>query len=244
VAWAAFCHNSDLGRFFPFAGPHIVNFTADLFPELFYWLAHLVYASVLGWALYSAPWYKIRSRENLHVFLGATVALLLIWSLKAGIKPGMSFHLLGATLLMLMFGWQFALFSLSLILVGQALYGNIEWFSFSLNALVMAAVPVLFSFAVFRLSVLFLPRHFFIYTLFNAFFCAGLTMGVTMLLVALLLACCSHYSFDQIRDNYLIFSPMLIFAEGFFTGMLATSMVLFRPEWIGSFDDRRYLSGK
>lgn len=221
-----------------------MNFTADLFPELFYWLAHLAYAMVLGWALYSAPWYKIRSRENLHVFLGATVALLVIWTLKAGIKPGMSFHLLGATLLMLMFGWQFALFSLSLILVGQALYGNIEWFSFSFNALVMAAVPVLFSFAVFRISILFLPRHFFIYTLFNAFFCAGLTMGVTMLLVSLLLGCCTQYSFEVIRDNYLIFSPMLVFAEAFFTGMLATSMVLFRPDWIGSFDDRRYLNGK
>ena len=216
-----------------------MNFTADLFPELLYWLSHLAYAIVLGWALYSAPWYKLRNRENFNVFLGTTVALLLIWTMKAGIKPGMSFHLLGATLLMLMFGWQFALFSISLELVGQAIYGNIEWFSFSLNALLMGAIPVLFSFAVFRLSLLFLPKHFFIYTLFNAFFCAGLTMGITMLLASLLLACCSHYSVDTILHSYLPFSPMMIFAEGFFTGM-----VLFRPEWIGSFDDRRYLSGK
>ena len=221
-----------------------MNFTADLFPEMFYWMAHLAFAMLLGWALYSAPWYKIRNRENLHVFLGTTVALLVIWSLKAGIKPGMSFHLLGATLLMLMFGWQFALFSISLVLLGQALYGNIEWFGFSLNALLMGGVPVLFSYAVFRLSLLFLPRHFFIYTLFNGFFCAGLTMAMTMVLVSLLLACCSHYSFETIRHSYLSFAPMMIFAEAFFTGMLATSMVLFRPEWIGSFDDRRYLSGK
>ncbi len=221
-----------------------MNFTADLFPEPVYWLSHLAFAVLLGWALYSAPWYKIRNRENLHVFLGTTVALLVIWSLKAGIKPGMSFHLLGATLLMLMFGWQFALFSISLVLLGQALYGNIEWFSFSLNGLLMGGFPVLFSFAVFRLSLLFLPRHFFVYTLFNGFFCAALTMGVTILLVTLLLSCCSHYTFETIRHSYLPFAPMMIFAEGFFTGMLATSMVLFRPEWIGSFDDRRYLSGK
>lgn len=221
-----------------------MNFTVDLFPESFYWLSHLAYALLLGWALYSAPWYKLRNRENFHVFLGTTVALLLIWTLKAGIKPGMSFHLLGATLLMLMFGWQFALFSISLVLMGQAAYGNIEWFSFSLNAVLMGGIPVLFSFAVFRLSLLFLPKHFFVYTLFNAYFCAGLSMGVTMLLASLLLACCSHYSVDTILHSYLPYSPMMIFAEGFFTGMLATSMVLFRPEWIGSFDDRRYLSGK
>jgi uncharacterized membrane protein len=221
-----------------------MNIPADLFPEWFYWLAHLGYLLVLGWALYSAPWYKLRDRENLNVFLGATVAVLLLWSLKAGIRPGMSFHLLGATLLMLMFGWQFALLSLSLALVGQAIYGNIAWFSFSLNALLMAAVPVLFSFALFRLSLRYLPRHFFIYTLFNAYFCAALTMGVTILLASLLLLSGSGYSWQDLVDHYLPFVPMMVFAEGFFTGMLATSMVLFRPEWIGSFDDRRYLNGK
>jgi len=221
-----------------------MNIPANLFPEWYYWLSHLGYALVLGWALYSAPWYKIRDRENLNVFLGATVAVLLLWTLKAGIRPGMSFHLLGATLLMLMFGWQFALLSLSLVLVGQAAYGNITWFSFSLNALLMAAVPVLFSFALFRLSLRYLPKHFFIYTLFNAYFCAALTMGVTVMLASLLLLAGSGYSWEDLVDHYLPFVPMMVFAEGFFTGMLATSMVLFRPEWIGSFDDRRYLNGK
>jgi uncharacterized membrane protein len=221
-----------------------MNIPADLLPQWLYWLSHLGYALLLGWALYTAPWYKIRNRENLNIFLGASVAMMLLWSLKAGIKPGMSFHLLGATLLMLMFGWQFALFSLSLVLVGQVLYGNIELFSFSLNALLMAAFPVLFSFALFRLSLLYLPRHFFVYTLFNAYLCAALTMGLTVLIASLLLLCCSDYSWGDIVGRYLPFAPMMIFAEGFFTGMIATSMVLFRPEWIGSFDDQRYLSGK
>jgi uncharacterized membrane protein len=221
-----------------------MNIPADLLPAPLYWLGHLLYALVLGWALLSAPWYKIGNRENLNVFLGASVALLLLWTLKAGIKPGMSFHLLGATLLMLMFGWQFALFSLSLVLLGQALYGNIEWFSFSLNAMVMAAIPVLFSFGLFRLSLRFLPKHFFVYTLFNAYFCAALTMAVTLALASLLLLCCGAYDWEALSEKYLPFAPMMIFAEGFFTGMLATSMVLFRPEWIGSFDDRRYLNGK
>jgi uncharacterized membrane protein len=64
------------------------------------------------------------------------------------------------------------------------------------------------------------------------------------LLASLLFLCCSAYTWEDIAERYLPFIPMMIFAEGFFTGMLATSMVLFRPEWIGSFDDRRYLSGK
>ncbi|MGM0595056.1 MAG: energy-coupling factor ABC transporter permease [Pseudomonadota bacterium] len=221
-----------------------MNFPASLFPEMFYWGAHLLYLLVMAWALYTAPWHMLRDSENLHVLLGAAVALMLLWSMKAGIRPGMNFHLLGATLLMLMFGWQFALMVISTVLVGQGLYGNIEWFSFSVNALMMGVGPVLFSFAVYRLSQYYLPKHFFIYTLFNGFFCAALTMALVVATTCLLLYCCGGYSWDDIYYRYLPFAPLMIFAEAFFTGMLATSMVLFRPEWIGSFDDRRYLHGK
>lgn len=221
-----------------------MNFPASLFPESFYWGAHFLYLLVMAWAFLSAPWHMLRSQENLHVLLGASVVLMVLWSLKAGIHPGMYFHLIGATLLMLMFGWQFALMVLSLVLLGQTLYGTIEWFSFSLNALIMGVGPVLFSFAVYRLSQLYLPKHFFVYTLFNGFFCAALTMALLVASSCLLLYCCGGYSWDDIYYRYLPFAPLMIFAEAFFTGMLATSMVLFRPEWIGSFDDRRYLHGK
>lgn len=47
--------------------------------------------------------------------------------------------------------------------------------------------------------------------------------------------CCSPYGWEMLGNRYLSFLPMIIFAEGFFTGMLAASLVLFRPEWIGSF---------
>lgn len=221
-----------------------MNFPADLFSEQLYWSGHIAYLLLMGWALYTAPWHMLRDSENLHVLLGATVALLLLWSLKAGIHPGMNFHLLGATLLMLMFGWQFALLVISLVLVGQAIYGNIEWFSFSLNALMMGGIPVLFSFAVYRLSQHYLPKHFFIYTLFNAFFCGAISMALLITLSSLLFYCCGDYSWEDIYQRYLPFAPMMIFAEAFFTGMLATSMVLFRPEWIGSFSDKQYLNGK
>lgn len=221
-----------------------MNIPADLLSSSIYWLAHLIYGVLLVWALWTAPWYKLREQENLHIFLAATVGLLFIWMLKAGIHPGMTFHLLGATLLMLMFGWQFALFSISLVLLAQAIYGNIDFFAYSLNILLMGALPILFSFWVLRLSRQYLPKHFFIYTLFNAFFCAALSMVLTIGTATLLLLCCSDYTLDELVRRYLSFAPMMIFAEGFFTGMLATALVLFRPEWIGSFDDRQYLNGK
>ena len=221
-----------------------MNIPANLLTDFVYWLAHLLYGLLLAWALYTAPWYKIRDRENLNIFLATTVGLLFIWMLKAGIQPGMTFHLLGGTLLMLMFGWQFALMAISLVLLAQAFYGNIDFFSYSVNILLMGALPILFSFMVFRLSQYYLPKHFFVYTLFNAYFCGALSMALTVSCASLLLLCCSDYTLDELVRRYLPFAPLMIFAEGFFTGMLATAMVLFRPEWIGSFDDRKYLQGK
>lgn len=221
-----------------------MNLPADLLDAPVYWVAHLLYFLLLMWAAYTAPWYKLRQQGNFNILLGASVLLLLIWNLKAGIHPGLGFHLLGATLFMLMFGWQFALLSISFVLIWQMGFGIIQPASFSLNALLMGGLPSLLSYALLRLSLHYLPRHFFVYTLVNAYFSAALVMAVVVIITSLLLLCCSPYDWVLLKRNYLPFMPMMVFAEGFFTGMLATSMVLFRPEWIGSFDDRRYLKGK
>jgi uncharacterized membrane protein len=221
-----------------------MNLPADLLPAPIYWLAHILYMLLMLWAAYTAPWYKLRQRGNLNVLLGASVLLLLIWNLRAGVHPGLSFHLLGATLFMLMFGWQFALFAISFVMLWQMGFGIIQPFSFSLNALLMGALPSLLSFVLLRLSLRYLPHHFFIYTLVNAYFSAALVMAAVVVSASALLLCCGPYEWEMLRNRYLPFIPMMVFAEGFFTGMLATSMVLFRPEWIGSFDDQRYLKGK
>lgn len=221
-----------------------MNLPADLFPATIYWVAHALYLLLMLWAAYTAPWYKLRQQGNFNILLGTSVLLLLIWNIKAGVHPGLSFHLLGATLLMLMFGWQFSLFAISFILLWQVGFGVIDPFSFSLNALLMGALPSLLSFGLLRLSLRHLPHHFFVYTLVNAYFSAAVVMAVVVLSASALLLCCSPYDWALLKRGYLPFIPMMVFAEGFFTGMLATSMVLFRPEWIGSFDDQRYLKGK
>ncbi len=50
-------------------------------------------------ALLSAPWSKIRDNEAQHIFLGSVVMLSLLWVMRGGIQDGLSFHLLGMTLM-------------------------------------------------------------------------------------------------------------------------------------------------
>lgn len=222
-----------------------MNLSAGLLPPFFYWLASIGFTAAFGWAAYTAPWQVYRKDPaKSHVLLASCVLLLLLWQMEAGLKPGMSFHLLGATLFVLMFGWQLAFIGLSLVLLGTTLDGMGDLQSLALNGMVMVAVPVLVSETIYRLSVRFLPHHFFVYVLGNGFLCGGLAMVATITAATVLLACCGPYSLTRVTHDYLPFAPLMIFAEAFFTGMIAASLVLFRPDWICTFDDRRYLSGK
>lgn len=221
-----------------------MNLSDGLLPVPLLWAMHALYGVTLALAIRGAPWRRLRDSGQLNVFLGATVALLLIWSLKAGIRPGLDLHLLGATLLTLMFGWQLALVAVSLVLLGITLNGGGDFATFSVNALVMGALPIGLSTVVQRGAIRYLPHQFFVYVIVNAYFCAGLAMGAVAAGASLLLLCCGPYDFGQLSRSFLPFVPFMIFAEGFFTGMLAASLALMRPEWIWSFDDRRYLAGK
>lgn len=222
-----------------------MNFSAGLLPPFLYGLAFAVFLATLGWAVYKAPWAAYRKEPGkVHVLLGSCVVLLLLWQLEAGLKPGMSYHLLGATLFVLMFGWEFAFIGLSLVLFGTTLDGMGDMQSLALNGLVMVWVPVLVSEGIKRFTFRYLPHHFFVYVLGNAFLGGALAMVATVGVATVLLSCCGPYSFETVAYDYLPFAPLMIFAEAFFTGMLTASLVLFRPEWISTFDDRRYLSGK
>lgn len=192
----------------------------------------------------TAPWRRFSDRELLNVLSGSRVFLLLIWNLKAGIKPGLTFHLLGATLFMLMYGWQVALVAICIVLGASTLYGFIEWQAYAVNILLMGAVPIYFSHAVYRLAVWYCPHHFFVYILVNAFFCAGLAMALTVLTSSLLLVVFGPYNFATVKFDYLSYLPFMMFGEAFITGMLATSLALMRPNWLITFDERRYISGK
>jgi uncharacterized membrane protein len=107
------------------------------FPLLLVWL----------WCIRTAPWKRLADSGQSNVWLGTVVLLSLIWSMKAGVKPGLNLHLLGATMFTLMFGRQLAIIGLSLVLAGVTLNGSLQgreaWQAYALNAMVLAVFPPL-----------------------------------------------------------------------------------------------------
>jgi len=221
-----------------------VNLPDTLLGEGWYWAAWAVWLPLFARSLFKAPWSLLKGSEQLNVWLGMIVLLTLIWSLKAGVKPGLSLHLLGATVFTLSFGSHLAFIGLSLVLFGISLNGEAGFLAFALNALLMAGVSVLLSQVIYRTVFRLLPRHFFVYIFANGFFGAALTVFGVGLVAAIVLAIAGAYEWSYLTSEYLPYFLLLGFSEAWLSGMLMTLFVIYRPNWVATFDDSSYLANK
>jgi uncharacterized membrane protein len=204
-------------------------------------LAWLLFAGVNYAAVRAAPWRVLLDSKRLHVFLALIVVLTLLWQLRAGVKPGLSLHLLGATVFTLCFGWALAFLGLSLVLVGVSLNGAAGWQAFSLNALLMAGVGVGVSQALHRLVDRWLPTQLFVFIFCKGFFTSLLAVIATGVTACLLLSLAGAYPVDYLRSEYLPYFVLLGFSEALLSGMMATLLVVYRPDLLADFDDRQFL---
>jgi uncharacterized membrane protein len=221
-----------------------LNFSAHLFPP--YWSWAFVALCLLVGARISlrAPWRRLKQAARLNIWLGTIVALTLLWSIHAGLGPGLGFHLLGSTACTLMFGPQLAMAAMALVMAGSAAAGSLEWASLPVNLLVMGVTPVLISQAVLRLVEKRLPSHVFVYIFGAAFFGAAVAMIGTGCMASLLLALAQVYAPEHLLAEYLPWYLLMAWAEAFTTGAAITLMVVYRPDWVVSFDDLRYLRNR
>ncbi|AXS80392.1 energy-coupling factor ABC transporter permease [Dechloromonas sp. HYN0024] len=221
-----------------------MNLTDTLLGEGWYWAAWIAWLLFFAHSLWRAPWGRLRDSEQFNVWLGMIVLLTLIWSLKAGVKPGLNFHLLGATVFTLSFGPHLAFVGLSLVTLGITLNGAAGPFAYGANALLLAGLSVALSHFFFRLLSAALPRHFFVYIFVNGFLGAALTIIGVGFAATLLLAVIGVYEWDYLFSEYFPYFLLLAFSEAWLSGMMMTLFVVYRPQWVASFDDSVYLTKK
>lgn len=215
-----------------------------LFTPFTLWALNLLFGAALLVALRLAPWRKFRDSQQIHVFLGTTVALLLLWHMDAQVQPGLSFHLLGVTAVTLMFGWSLAVISVTLTLIGVSLNAGTGWDGFALNALVSGVVPITLTQILLILIRWYLPKHFFVFVLVNGFLTAGFAGVVSGYLATGLLVASGAYTFSQLDQTVLPFFPLMFLPEAMLNGWLLAILVAYKPEWVYSFSDEQYLKGK
>ncbi len=216
-----------------------------LVPDALLWLANIVFILVCLFALRRAPLKQLLSRtSDQHVLFGGMVMLLLIWGVKAGISPGLGFHHLGAALFTLMYGWPLAIIGLTIILMVSLAMQAPDWLSLGINGLLSIVIPVFTTYAILIFSQRRLPDNFFTYIFVCAFFGAGLSIASSRLSAIFLLWGVGAYPNARLIEESLQYLPLFMFPEAFVTGMLISVFVVYKPEWVKTFDDERYIIGK
>ncbi len=192
-------------------------------------------------AIRYAPWRRLAARDLQHVYLGAMVVVLLLWSMRAGLSIGLAIHLLGMTALTLMWGWALALVAAAGVCLGLLLAGIEDLPLIGLEYLCAGMVPVLVSWLVFRQTERRLPNHLFVYLFVTVFAGAALATVAGSLLRAALLGLTGVHDQARLIQEYLALLPLFALPEALLNGFIMTLLVVYRPHWVLTFDDRRYL---
>lgn len=202
--------------------------------------AYFIWSAVLIEALRRAPWRRLRANGLTNVFMGAVVALVLLWHFDARLMPGLGYHFLGLTVFTLMFGWSLGVIGASLASLVIALQLT-QLGAVAINALILGVLPVSVSYVIYEWVHQHLPHHLFIYIFLCAFLGSIIAAGVTVVALVGVLVIANIYPFQRIAQEYFPFLPLYLFPEGLLNGMLITMFAGLRPQWLKTFDEATYL---
>jgi len=199
-------------------------------------------AAAFGLAALSAPWRVwLDDRERQWVWLVSLGVLLAVWSMKAGITPGLSLRFLLVTALTLMHGWQLAVIGAALVLGVLCVTGQADWSIFGANLLCMAVVPALFTAWFHEFIHSRLPHNYFVYFFVTVFVGSALAFNLSGLARLAILAASGTIEAAHVGPEYFAVLPLMSFGEATVNGMVMAMAVVYRPRWVMSFDDRLYL---
>ena len=216
---------------------------ADILTPALLAVGGVVFTLGLVVAAWGAPWSWLGRGEIANRFGATCVAVLMIWQLRAELDGGPAVHLLGATLMTLAFGWRLAIIGLSAVLILCAALTTGDLLAIGVNGTLSVLLGVGSSYGFARAVEKAMPQHLFVYIFFSAFFGAAVTVAVVAYAALMVAQFAGEMNAFSIAQNYRPTALLLLFPEAFITGALVTLAAVYRPAWLVSFNERRYLSG-
>ena len=196
-------------------------------------------AAALAVAAAFQPWAVLRAAPLRAPWIAAVVVLPLLWASQARLPAALPAQLSGACLLVLMFGWPLAIVTLALAAGGAALLAGGGWERSASLAAWSGAVPATLALGIGVAIRRWVPRHVFVYILGRAFVGTAAAAGIAG---ALRLACAPSLAPGPGEAGVMLTAEWLVsWGEAFMTGALAAVFVAFRPEWLLTWSDARYL---
>jgi uncharacterized membrane protein len=202
-------------------------------------------AVILEWLLVAAagaaalafrPWSVLRGEALRNAWFAAVALLAAAWSAQANLPGELPVVLSGACLIVLMFGWPLAILTIIGLAAAATVLADASPARGAELATWSGALPATLALGIGLAMRRWLPRNVFVYILGRAFL--G-TAAATLISAAL------HVGWTrdaQTGESMLVTAGWLVaWGEAFLTGTLAAAFVAFRPQWLLTYSDARYL---
>jgi uncharacterized membrane protein len=221
-----------------------LNFQDFIIPASWQWVLWPIMASALVYATFRFPFRIVAAEPRLvHLILGSGIFLLILWNLGAGLmNHGFEIHLFGITAVVMLIGESPAILAAAFALaINTVIDTDQTWSAYAGNFVLGSLLPVVFSAAALGTVRRIPQRNLFIYLLGGGFFGAiAVRLLSTLTIYALFLGFGSTTSVLVI-ESHLPWLLLITFPEGFINGLLVSTITVYYPSWVRSFDAHRYL---
>jgi uncharacterized membrane protein len=220
-----------------------MNLHTGQLPDALWWSGDTIAVVLLGWLVRRVRWTSL-SPSQISGWLGASTLLAVLWQLSAGIRPGLDYHLLGASALCLIAGRDKALIGLAAVVLANCANGKGDFLAAGWSWLVGPLPAVWAADQMLRLSRRHLPPNYFGYFFANGFFGAALSFTLAACSLIAFHVATGLYTADYLVSEALPYYLLMSWSEAFTTGLVIAVLVIYRPQWIETFDDQYYLRGR
>ncbi|MCO7226410.1 energy-coupling factor ABC transporter permease [Pleionea sp. CnH1-48] len=205
--------------------------------------ANLIACLGLGFALWKASWrmiFEVPLRQ--HLLFATVILLVMFWSMDFEVLNAISLHFSMMASATLVLGLRFSVICASIAMLGYLLIQSQPWQLWGVNLLINVWMPALFiSFLVWLMRRL-KPTNLFFYTLGIGFFGSALTIPCVLIGASIAVYLSGYSLFESLKEFEVAWIFLAMFPEAFLNGVVVSSITVFYPEWMKTFDEEYFLS--
>ena len=103
----------------------------------------LIYLPLLCWAIWRTPWVELCSdQRRQHLLAGTALALFVLWLVRRDFDSGLSYHLIGMTVVALLLDWPLAMLAGLVAQLGLLALGRHDLAALGVNGVLLVVIPV------------------------------------------------------------------------------------------------------
>lgn len=186
-------------------------------------------------------WKALLTDHSLQHRVGfSVVALIVIWSMRAGVSEGLGLHFFMVTCFHLMFGWQITILVVLFVQLGLVAFGVESIVALGMNGITSGVIPIFVTFFCWKTVERKQWYNPFAFIFGAGFAGAILSVLVSTFFISIVFLATGTYTVADLSYELWAYMPLVALPEGILNGMIIAGLVTFKPEWVLLFDEEKY----